>query len=104
MPTEQRMENNRHFCFTVTLRKKKMALCQSESELDKIFSELRANNHCTPQTPKCFGLSETFCLTWNERFYFRFKQIQIFYEIREICIWKQLQMRKSKPFIFKMSK
>lgn len=65
-----------------------MASCQSESELDENFSELRANNHCTPQNLKCFELSETFCLTWNGRLYFGFKQIQIFYEIRKICIWK----------------
>lgn len=59
-------------------KKKKIALRQTESELDEIFGELRANNHCTPQPQKCFGLSETFCLTWNERLYFSFKPIQIF--------------------------
>lgn len=60
------MENNRHVCLPVSLmkeKKKRMALRQSESELDEIFGELRANNHGTPQPQKCFGLSETFCLT-----------------------------------------
>lgn len=60
------MENNRHVCLPVSLMKKKkkrMALRQTESELDEIFGELRANNHCTSQPQKCFGLSETFCLT-----------------------------------------
>lgn len=67
MPTEQWA-----FLFHSACEERKMVLCQSESELDENFSELRANNHCTPQSPKCFELSETFCLTWNERFYFGF--------------------------------
>lgn len=40
-------------------KKKRVVSCQTGSELDEIFGELRTKNHHTPQPPKCFGFE------WN---------------------------------------
>lgn len=47
-----------------------MVSCKSESELHENFSELRANNHCTPQTPKCFEWNILFDVEWKILFWF----------------------------------